>query len=446
MEHFSRGQPIACGPINLYQPIHQAVETARARQFPGVRFAEDFDPSLPLVHGNHDALVQILAQPRDQRLRSARRARRGYRAADDRVSPRPVDRQWRRGAGVSRCRSRSASATMVRGVPADIRGDLFDPFVTTKREGRGSASRSSPSSRATWAARSSIFATANGRAFASTCPSAQKGAIGMSRRQDNPAGRGRSGDRDDHPRTRWSASAGISRPVASIAERNARRLRDNRPHLVIYRRRSFPTATASIRCPAPGSIPTTPVIVLSAAEHARHRGACDGALAAMIICPKPFDLDELTASVRAALERRAEPAPPETRRLPRRRSRARSGARSAMQSGCTATIARLASSDLAVLIHGGSGTGKGSRRACDPRDGAAPHRAVSSAINMAAIPRELIEAELFGHEKGALHRCAQPQRRTFRAGCGQDMLFLDEIGDMPLEAQTRQTPARAPEQ
>src|SRR3546814_10402185 len=60
MEHFSRGQPIACGPINLYQPIHQAMETARARQFPGVRFAEDFDPSLPLVHGNHDAMVQIL--------------------------------------------------------------------------------------------------------------------------------------------------------------------------------------------------------------------------------------------------------------------------------------------------------------------------------------------------------------------------------------------------
>src|SRR3546814_18684422 len=60
MEHFSRGHPIACGPINLYQPIHQAMETARARQFSGVRFAEDFDPSLPLVHGNHDAMVQIL--------------------------------------------------------------------------------------------------------------------------------------------------------------------------------------------------------------------------------------------------------------------------------------------------------------------------------------------------------------------------------------------------
>ncbi len=60
MEHFSRGQPIACSPINLYQPIHQAMEAARARQLPDIRFAEDFDPSLPMVVANHDAMVQIL--------------------------------------------------------------------------------------------------------------------------------------------------------------------------------------------------------------------------------------------------------------------------------------------------------------------------------------------------------------------------------------------------
>src|SRR3546814_807448 len=60
MEHFSRGQPVACSAINLYPPIHQAMEAARARQVPSVRFIEDFDPSLPLVLGNHDAMVQIL--------------------------------------------------------------------------------------------------------------------------------------------------------------------------------------------------------------------------------------------------------------------------------------------------------------------------------------------------------------------------------------------------
>src|SRR3546814_8325334 len=56
MEHFSRGQPIACSALNLYPPIHQAMEAVRARQVPNVRFIEDFDPSLPLVLGNHDAL------------------------------------------------------------------------------------------------------------------------------------------------------------------------------------------------------------------------------------------------------------------------------------------------------------------------------------------------------------------------------------------------------
>src|SRR3546814_21103892 len=60
MEHFSRGQPVACSAINHYPPIHQAMEAARARQVPSVRFIEDFDPSLPLVLGNHDAMVQIL--------------------------------------------------------------------------------------------------------------------------------------------------------------------------------------------------------------------------------------------------------------------------------------------------------------------------------------------------------------------------------------------------
>src|SRR3546814_18731385 len=60
MEHFSRGQPIACSALNLYPPIHQAMEAVRARQVPNVRFIEDFDPSLPLVLGNHVAMVQIV--------------------------------------------------------------------------------------------------------------------------------------------------------------------------------------------------------------------------------------------------------------------------------------------------------------------------------------------------------------------------------------------------
>ena len=99
------------------------------------------------------------------------------------------------------------------------------------------------------------------------------------------------------------------------------------------------------------------------------------------------------------------------------------------------TVARMMTSDLTVVINGESGTGKElvARALHDygkRRDGP------FVAINMAAIPRELVESELFGHEKGAftgatavgIGRFRQAQRGT---------LFLDEIGDMPLDAQTR---------
>ncbi len=136
MEHFSRGQPIACGPINLYQPIHQAMETARARQFPGIRFVEDFDPSLPLVHGSHDAMVQIL-------LNLLTNGCEALTGRDDGVVR--LATAYRHGLSIDNGDGRGRIALPIEvsvsdngpGVPADIRGDLFDPFVTTKREGRG---------------------------------------------------------------------------------------------------------------------------------------------------------------------------------------------------------------------------------------------------------------------------------------------------------------------
>ncbi|WP_188236444.1 two-component system sensor histidine kinase NtrB [Sphingopyxis sp. LK2115] len=136
MEHFSRGQPILCEPINLYQPIHQAMETARARQFPGVRFAEDFDPSLPLVHGNHDAMVQIL-------LNLVTNGCEALAGRDDGVVR--IATAYRHGLSIDNGDGRGRIALPIElsvsdngpGVPADIRGDLFDPFVTTKRDGRG---------------------------------------------------------------------------------------------------------------------------------------------------------------------------------------------------------------------------------------------------------------------------------------------------------------------
>ena len=176
--------------------------------------------------------------------------------------------------------------------------------------------------------------------------------------------------------------------------------------------------------------PALPIIVLSAqntfttALRANEHGAFE-------YLPKPFDLAELTRAVSDALTATAAPDPPRptiAEELPL------IGRSSPMQE-VYRTIARVVSTDLTVLVLGESGTGKElvARAIHDhgPR-AAAPF----VAVNMAAIPRELIESELFGHERGAFTGAAQRSAGRFEQAQG-GTLFLDEIGDMPPEAQTR---------
>ncbi len=177
--------------------------------------------------------------------------------------------------------------------------------------------------------------------------------------------------------------------------------------------------------------PDLPVIVLSArntlttAVRANEAGAYD-------YLPKPFDLDTLTRTVAAALARRAgseaADAESEDASLPL------IGRSPAMQE-VYRVIARVVSNDLTVLVSGESGTGK-ELVARAIHDLGARRAAPFVPINMAAIPRELIEAELFGHERGAFTGAAQRNAGRFEQAAG-GTLFLDEIGDMPVEAQTR---------
>jgi two-component system nitrogen regulation response regulator GlnG len=98
-------------------------------------------------------------------------------------------------------------------------------------------------------------------------------------------------------------------------------------------------------------------------------------------------------------------------------------------------IARLIHTDLTVMITGESGTGK-ELVARALHDYGQRRKGQFVAINMAAIPRELIESELFGHEKGAFTGAQARTMGRFEQADG-GTLFLDEIGDMPMEAQTR---------
>ena len=149
--------------------------------------------------------------------------------------------------------------------------------------------------------------------------------------------------------------------------------------------------------------------------------------------PKPFDLRNLVETVTRALRSnaggdsaRSNDADDEPMPL--------IGRSPAMQE-VYRVIARLTATDLSVLITGESGTGK-ELVARALHDFSNRKNGPFVAVNMAAIPRELIESELFGHEKGAFTGATTRKSGRFELADG-GTLFLDEIGDMPLEAQTR---------
>ncbi len=176
--------------------------------------------------------------------------------------------------------------------------------------------------------------------------------------------------------------------------------------------------------------PDLPVIIMTAYSD------LDSAVAAFQggafeYLPKPFDVDQAVALVRRALEQgtpqsgasASEPLAPEIL-----------GQAPAMQEVFRA-IGRLSQSHATVLINGESGTGKelvarALHRHSPRKDG------TFVAINTAAIPRDLLESELFGHEKGAFTGANTQRKGRFEEAAG-GTLFLDEIGDMPAELQTR---------
>ncbi|HAY10701.1 MAG TPA: nitrogen regulation protein NR(I), partial [Thauera sp.] len=143
--------------------------------------------------------------------------------------------------------------------------------------------------------------------------------------------------------------------------------------------------------------------------------------------PKPFDVDQAVALVRRALEQGAHQngAAEDTAVAPEILGQAPS-----MQEVFRA-IGRLAHSHATVLINGESGSGKELVARALHRH--SPRRdAPFIAINTAAIPRDLLESELFGHERGAFTGAATQRRGRFEQADG-GTLFLDEIGDMPAE-------------
>jgi two-component system nitrogen regulation response regulator GlnG len=177
--------------------------------------------------------------------------------------------------------------------------------------------------------------------------------------------------------------------------------------------------------------PSLPVIIMTAhsdldsAVSAFHGGAFE-------YLPKPFDLDEAVAQVRRACRHQTRETTTTAEPMPRGAEII--GEAPAMQEVFRA-IGRLARSQITVLINGESGTGKELVAHALHRHSPRTNKPFI-ALNMAAIPHDLLESELFGHERGAFTGAQTRREGRFEQANG-GTLFLDEIGDMPADLQTR---------
>ncbi|HET9023111.1 MAG TPA: nitrogen regulation protein NR(I), partial [Burkholderiaceae bacterium] len=176
--------------------------------------------------------------------------------------------------------------------------------------------------------------------------------------------------------------------------------------------------------------PALPVIIMTAFSDLESAvSAFQGG--AFEYLPKPFDVDKAVELIRRAVdeserESRTDEAPVEVPEI--------LGQAPSMQEVFRA-IGRLSQSNVTVLLTGESGSGKEVvARALHKHSQRAEKPFI--ALNMAAIPRDLLESELFGHERGAFTGAQAMRRGRFEQAEG-GTLFLDEIGDMPAELQTR---------
>ena len=243
---------------------------------------------------------------------------------------------------------------------------------------------------------------------------------------------------DDDSAIRWVLERAISREglvckTFEHAKEVLEALKSNMPDVLLSDIRMPEMDGLSLLTVIKEQYPLLPVIImtahsdLDAAVNAYQQGAFD-------YLPKPFDIDETLALIQRAITHYREQQQPNQPDSPLQSVSEMIGEAPAMQE-VYRIIGRLSRSSISVLINGQSGTGKElvahALHRHSPR-ASAPF----IALNMAAIPKDLIESELFGHEKGAFTGASQVRQGRFEQANGGS-LFLDEIGDMPLDIQTR---------
>ncbi|HEY4998154.1 MAG TPA: nitrogen regulation protein NR(I), partial [Usitatibacter sp.] len=240
---------------------------------------------------------------------------------------------------------------------------------------------------------------------------------------------------DDDRSIRWVFEKalereGISHRTFSAAQDALDRLPMETPQVVVSDIRMPGISGLEFMQQLKAKLPTTPVIIMTAYSDLESAvAAFQGG--AFEYLPKPFDVDHAVELVRRAIdESRRQIQPPEAdTETPEILGQA-----PAMQEVFRA-IGRLSQSHATVLITGESGTGKELVARALHRHSPRASKAFI-AINTAAIPKDLLESELFGHERGAFTGAQTMRRGRFEQAEGGS-LFLDEIGDMPQDLQTR---------
>jgi len=241
---------------------------------------------------------------------------------------------------------------------------------------------------------------------------------------------------DDDDSIRWVldkaiSKAGFNTEIFNSADDALHHLNSSLPDVIVTDIRMPGTSGLQLLEILQQKHPEVPVIIMTAhtdldsAVSSFDQGAFE-------YLPKPFDLNEATSLVERAVDHAR------TKQLNQQASEDNDaliiGKATAMQNIFRA-IGRLSQSDLTVLISGESGTGK--ELIAESLHRNSPRRSGPFiAINTGAIPGELLESELFGHEKGAFTGALAQHKGRFEQADG-GTLFLDEIGDMPAESQTR---------
>jgi two-component system nitrogen regulation response regulator GlnG len=240
---------------------------------------------------------------------------------------------------------------------------------------------------------------------------------------------------DDDRSIRWVfekalAREGIAHRTFGAAQEALDTLPQEAPQVVVSDIRMPGTSGLEFMQQLKARLPSTPVIIMTAHSDLESAvAAFQGG--AFEYLPKPFDVDHAVQLVRRAMDesRQKAEAPATEEEAPEILGQA-----PAMQEVFRA-IGRLAHSQATVLITGESGTGKELVARALHRHSPRAAKAFV-AINTAAIPKDLLESELFGHERGAFTGAQAMRRGRFEQAEG-GTLFLDEIGDMPQELQTR---------